>query len=245
MPSRGKGVQHVSAAIRTACLASLMLTFVAGCRLRPSPTNYPPPARTPLPTPSSRVGGDLPTHRALAAEGARHYARYCTECHGTTGAGDGVGAALLDPAPTSFRDAAYMRDQSPAYYYRALTEGVVGSAMAPWDPRLDDQARWDTAFYAWALSTEPDVIARGESIYASSCARCHGADGAGVREAGLDNPARVALSRAEVAETLRRVHADAAPADPAEMDAVVAYVWTFLYAPDLNGRASTPDLPGE
>jgi mono/diheme cytochrome c family protein len=215
-----------------ACLAGLMASLVAGCWLRPDPAIDPPPARTPLPPPSTVADRGLPTHRAIAAEGARYFARYCTECHGSTGAGDGAGAALLDPPPISFRDPAYMRDQTPAYYFRAITDGVVGSAMAPWDPQLDEQARWDTAFYVWALSTNPDDVERGESIYASSCARCHGSDGAGISEARLDDPARVARSRADVVAVLRRTHADSAPMDPAAMEALIAYVWTFLYEPE-------------
>ncbi len=207
------------------------LLLAAGCWPQPRVAPSPPPIRTPLPSPPAGDARDLPASRAIAALGAEHYARYCTECHGASGAGDGPAAALLDPAPTDFRDAAYMHEQNPRYYFRAITDGLAGSAMAPWDPRLDDEARWDTAFYAWSLATAPGEIERGRDVYAARCVQCHGQAGDGVPTARLNDPARVALSRADVAEAVRRVHPEEEIGDAGELEAVVAYVWTFLYEP--------------
>jgi len=222
---------------RSRCAVALLL---AGCGLNASPAGTTDPPRTPLPSSSASGRHAVPAERAIAELGATSYARYCTECHGAGGGGDGPAAALLDPRPTDFRDAAYMRDQTPAYYYRAITDGVVGSSMMPWDPRLDDRERWDVAFYVWSLAVAPGTLERGRAVYAERCAQCHGAAGDGVPTARFDDPARVSQSRASVREAVARAHPglardfdrlDAARSRPADLDAVVEHLWAFLYAP--------------
>src|SRR3546814_6216377 len=46
------------------------------------------------------------------ARGAKLYAENCAMCHGATGAGNGPGAAGLDPPPIAFTDAARARERS-------------------------------------------------------------------------------------------------------------------------------------
>jgi len=210
--------------------------ILAACWSERTPVAGPTPPRTPLPSPSAGWRDDVPRARADAVEGSKYYARYCSQCHGDFGAGDGPGAALLKPPPTNFRDAAYMRAQTPAWYYRAITNGIPGTAMAPWDPRLDAQARWDTAFYVWSLATPPGSVARGESTYVQRCAPCHGIEGAGVPATRLDDPARVRESRATVAAGVRQVHPEVVPADESDLETVVEFVSTFLYEPDRSEK---------
>jgi mono/diheme cytochrome c family protein len=44
---------------------------------------------------------------------------------------------------------------------------------------LNDEERWDVVGYALSLGLDPAAVARGEQVYADSCARCHGPDGRG------------------------------------------------------------------
>ncbi|MEW6322518.1 MAG: cbb3-type cytochrome c oxidase subunit I [Acidobacteriota bacterium] len=68
----------------------------------------------------------------LAALGAEVYATHCVQCHGERGDGRGTAADELVMAPTSF-----VR-QRPALTYavQALREGIPGTPMVPWTPRL-------------------------------------------------------------------------------------------------------------
>lgn len=64
--------------------------------------------------------------------GARVYASSCVQCHGNHGDGRGPAAAELAIAPTNFLRQRPSLDRS----LRALRNGVEGTPMAPWTPRL-------------------------------------------------------------------------------------------------------------
>lgn len=230
----------------TAAIAAVVVgCAVAACAVRRPPVIAPPPVRTPLPT-AIGAAHALPEARSLAWVGATYYRHYCTECHGEAGAGDGPGAGLLDPPPTDFTDRAYMRRQTPLWYYRSITDGVVGSSMAPWAPRLRPAERWDAAFYVWSMAVPDAVRSRGAAVYGQACAACHGSDGRGVRAARLDDPRRVALSRDDAAAALARAHPDRVPRAAGDRDALDEHLWTFLYAPvgaAADGAAATPSPP--
>ena len=79
------------------------------------------------------------------------FSKECAVCHGLTGAGDGPSAAVLAPAPTSFHEVQPTLEQAEA----ALSNGVRGSAMPRWGPKLKDSersllARYIRSFYAKA-----------------------------------------------------------------------------------------------
>jgi mono/diheme cytochrome c family protein len=208
----------------------LVALLAAACATGRAPDIGPTPARTPLA--AATAAANLPAVRSDARLGAASYRAYCAGCHGPDGGGDGVAAGALQPRPTNFRDRAYMRAQTPGWYYRALTQGVTGTAMGRWDVQLEPTARWDTAFYVWALSTDPQELTLGRDVYLQRCASCHHPDGRGVPAARLDDPARVGESRATATATLQAVHpALAAALDDPERAAVVEHLWTFLYQP--------------
>ena len=66
------------------------------------------------------------------ATGKAIYVKQCAVCHGQTGAGDGPTAASLAPAPTNFHEV----QPTVEYAQAALANGVQGSAMPKWGPKL-------------------------------------------------------------------------------------------------------------
>lgn len=92
----------------------------------------------------------LPAEAVDAARGAELYKSLCVSCHGATGQADTAAAAALKPPPLSFHDGERMSRVSPALAFHALTFGISGTAMAPFD-RLSAQERWHLAFYVVAL----------------------------------------------------------------------------------------------
>jgi cytochrome c oxidase cbb3-type subunit 2/cytochrome c oxidase cbb3-type subunit I/II len=68
----------------------------------------------------------------LLQAGERVYTENCVQCHGPNGDGQGPAAARLVMAPTNFRLQRASLDQS----LRALRNGIDGTPMAPWTPRL-------------------------------------------------------------------------------------------------------------
>jgi high-affinity iron transporter len=216
-------------------LVATLLVAVGSACTTPEPS-LPSPPRTPLT--SERPGTPQPAVRPLAGRGALVYERLCAECHGASGAGDGPAAAVLartGPPPTNFIDESYMEEQIPAWYFRAISDGVVGSGMPGWSHQLDEATRWDSAFYVWALSATRDELDHGRDVYNERCAGCHGPDGAAVAGARFDDAARVGASRAAVRTAVERAHPELVRDGGAWLPSVVEHLWTFLYEP-AGGR---------
>jgi cytochrome c oxidase cbb3-type subunit I/II len=192
----------------------------------------------------ARPRGNVPTLLPPAdnAAGRALWRDQCAGCHGPEGRGDGPAAALLEPRPPDLT----LREFSSAGIGEALWNGVLGTAMPAWR----DQPAVDLAALAGvvrALAAVPveapaaaDVLARGEQVYGTHCAECHGPAGAGDGFAARELPIRPTdfrAVRASVAENLRVLTSGVegtsmAPwterLDGAELLAVAQYVRTFF-----------------
>ena len=92
---------------------------------------------------------------AALAGGSETYATMCATCHGAAGAGDGVAATGMDPAPAKFTDAAFWDSRSDEDVTKAIKEGgaAVGKSplMAPYGAALDDAAIAELVAYLKTL----------------------------------------------------------------------------------------------
>jgi mono/diheme cytochrome c family protein len=84
--------------------------------------------------------------------GTRVYAANCAQCHGPGGDGNGTAAAELAINPASFR----RQRPTVEHAVEVLRNGIEGSPMAPWTPRLSEPeilavAEYVRRFYAGAL----------------------------------------------------------------------------------------------
>src|SRR5580700_1083690 len=140
-----------------------------------------------------------------AAEGKKHYRRYCIGCHGPLGDGNGENAAWIDPKPRDFTAATFKCRSTPSGtlptdqdLYDAITRGFVNTSMPSWKP-LTNQNRADLVAYVktfsakWkgatagsplAIPAEPEVkiegILHGRELFQKmECWKCHGPEGHG------------------------------------------------------------------
>jgi len=124
------------------------------------------------------------------ANGVATYAESCTTCHGVNGEGTDLAPALNDE-DTRATDAEELA--------RIIREGVPGTMMPSWDKKLDEATiddlasflqNWDQLNEAGLELTPPapihvdlnnpeEVLALGETLYANTCAACHGENGEG------------------------------------------------------------------
>ena len=95
---------------------------------------------------------------AQAELGERVFTANCAQCHGPRGDGSGTAAAELAINPASFRRQRPTLDHA----VQVLRNGIDGTPMAPWTPRLSEAellavARYVRGFYAGALeaSSQP------------------------------------------------------------------------------------------
>lgn len=202
-------------------------------------------ARTDLNASPSRArrDGDYPG-LALSADherGQQVYSRYCANCHGARGEGDGPGAAGLHPRPVNLSEHEYALDRLGF----SLWNGVAGTSMPAWrelgSQDLSAVAQVVRTFHA--AQPEPaipqGVLDTGARVYRARCAQCHGETGDGKGSAAGQfpvAPTNFRTQRPTLAASLRALRngVDGTPMAPwpgelseAELSAVAYFVRGF------------------
>lgn len=143
-----------------------------------------------------------------SSAGKALYARYCTQCHGDEGKGDGPAADFVYPRPRDFTLALYKVRSTPSGQlptdhdlFNVISEGLPGTSMPAWNKYLSENERWQLVHYVKTFDTlglfkdeapkqriavgsppqmTPELIVRGKELYRSKkCWECHGKDGRG------------------------------------------------------------------
>ena len=90
------------------------------------------------------------------AKGKRLYATYCSNCHGTSGKGDGLAAKSLPDRPANHTDGKFMSQLSDKYLHDIISKGGsrVGKSpfMPAWGSLLKDQQIRDIISFMRSLS---------------------------------------------------------------------------------------------
>jgi SAM-dependent methyltransferase len=76
-------------------------------------------------------------------DGAWLYERYCSGCHGMTGAGDGATAKALGVAPRDFVQGGFSFGNTRESLYRTISSGIPGRSVMPsFAGTLNEDERW-------------------------------------------------------------------------------------------------------
>jgi mono/diheme cytochrome c family protein len=78
------------------------------------------------------------------------YTQYCVICHGSSGKGDGQGAAALQPKPADFTDPEHSSFYSEQGRIYIIKKGIKGTAMIAWENTLNEEEIF--AVYAYVNS---------------------------------------------------------------------------------------------
>ncbi len=232
----------------TACCLLLLAACAAPGGLPTGPT--PIPTLIPATEPASPLGAtaapsfailSYPARLPSAALGQPLYQTHCAQCHGVDGKG-------VVPGARNFGDLDYMRGETPASFYAAVTEGR--GEMPSFRDTLTSDERWDVVFYVWRFSTRAETLARGRQIYETNCAACHGADGTGKVLGAADfTDLRLVDNRAPrdfyliVTQGKGSMPAWQGRLSQDERWAVIDYLRTFSYDPALPGEAAGAPQP--
>ena len=92
------------------------------------------------------------------------YQQQCASCHGTTGAGDGVASAGMDPPPIDFTDAARARQRSVFALQQVIEQGLEGTTMLSY-AHLPEEERWALAFYVGQFAFPAEGVAAGQALW--------------------------------------------------------------------------------
>lgn len=93
------------------------------------------------------------------------------------------------------------------------------------------------------VCAQPDDLSRGQQIYGTNCADCHGADGQGVR--GMyEEPLAGDLSRSELADLISRTMPEGEPekCSGRDAEAVAAYVFDAFYSERARWKRNPPQV---
>jgi hypothetical protein len=78
----------------------------------------------------------------------------CFNCHGTSGAGDGVAAIGLDPSPRNFRHHGFWRHRTEGEIFWVIKHGVPGTGMVGFGGVLTDEDIWSIIQYERSFAGE-------------------------------------------------------------------------------------------
>ncbi len=141
----------------------------------------------------------------VQARGKAIYQKWCAECHGETGAGDGAAATRMLPQPRDFTRATFQVRTTASGELptdddlrRVVDEGMPGTAMPGWKARLSPADRdaviaYLKTFSAFFQGASPQPIAlsrpprqtaaglaEGRAVFEKlECFKCHGTLGRG------------------------------------------------------------------
>ncbi len=130
----------------------------------------------------------LPNGETLS-QGISLYSEQCVSCHGPDGLGSKIATALNDPT---------LRATPQEDIEHTILNGVSGTLMAGWKNILtnDEVTALSTLVKEWdtipsgtiplpetPIHVTAESLQLGESLYASSCSRCHGVEGQGTPRA--------------------------------------------------------------
>jgi high-affinity iron transporter len=114
----------------------------------------------------------LPTGPVSLARGAEVYASSCAACHGLDGAGDGPSAPSSTPRPSDFTRRSELATTSPLDFFRKVTVGVAGTAMAGFEGVLSLDDRWAVSVYIAGLRYTDTERTQGRRWVATQCPAC-------------------------------------------------------------------------
>jgi predicted ferric reductase/mono/diheme cytochrome c family protein len=145
--------------------------------------------------------GSFPPEKPSAVRGKSVFEANCMTCHGAAGDGSGLEGA------TNFTDLEFMRQKKPSELFKAIRDGVEGTAMPAWSDVLSEMEIWDVLYYEWSFATSPQEIAQGKEFFVTNCASCHGAAGDGSGLKGATNFTDQAfMSNKEPLELFEAIH---------------------------------------
>lgn len=140
--------------------------------------------------------------------GKKLYQRWCTQCHGDEGKGDGPAADFVYPRPRNFTMAIFkvrttLSGQLPTDHdlFNIISKGLPGTSMPAWEKFIPENDRWQLVHYVKTFDElglfkeepakekvvidtppkmTPELIAKGKDIYQQKkCWQCHGPQGRG------------------------------------------------------------------
>src|SRR5262245_59881792 len=99
--------------------------------------------------PTEYAGKTNPLNAAAVPSGAQVFKDYCAACHGASGHGDGPSGAYLKPRPKNLAE--LQTQVMDDYLFWRISEGKLGTSMAPWKDVLTEEQIWQVIAFIHTL----------------------------------------------------------------------------------------------
>jgi mono/diheme cytochrome c family protein len=86
------------------------------------------------------------------AEGQKLYTKFCSECHGDAGKGDGEMSEDLNPKPANLTDADWKHGSTDGEIFTVIRDGVKNTGMKPYARKLTTHQIWDVVNYVRSIA---------------------------------------------------------------------------------------------
>lgn len=243
----------------TSLLLMISLILVLGasaCSLSLAQDVTPPPGyQAPVYEDAEVLTGAFPAAVPDPAAGKAIYQEKCLPCHGETGMGDGPDASGLPNPVAQIGNPAVANLSTPLAWYTVTMEGNLDRFMPPFSGSLDDQDVWNVLSYVYSLGTDADVLAEGETLYAQTCATCHGTGAGDAIPGATDHRDAEVMVQFAMDDLVQKIatgngntdHVFSTVLDADQQQAVAYYVRSlvFPYAGETAVAESTPEPTAE
>lgn len=125
--------------------ATLALTVTLSAQHQPHTHRHPAAAK--LKNPVAPSAASIAAGRAL-------YDRHCSECHGTTGRGDGHAGEGLDQTPSNLTDATWEHGSTDGELFAVIRDGAPTSEMKGFAKKLSPKETWDVINFVRTLGPQ-------------------------------------------------------------------------------------------
>jgi mono/diheme cytochrome c family protein len=88
-------------------------------------------------------------------EGHTLYTKYCSECHGDAGKGDGEMSGDLNPKPADLTDADWKHGSTDGEIFVVIRDGVKGTGMKPFSKKMTTHQIWDVVNFIRSIGPKP------------------------------------------------------------------------------------------
>lgn len=241
------------------CLAFALLGLAAGCSLAGDVTP-PPDYERVVAQRETAQAPVMPASAPSVEMGQQVYERFCAECHGESGLGDGASASQVSGGVPALAEGDTLYLLRPSQAFQSITLG--SGSMPAFDSMLTAPQRWDALAYLYHLAANPAQISTGQAVYQQNCQQCHGENGqGGTGVPALNDPVRLAsLADSEVVQTALQGRLPGMPAFEGQLSeddlrSTAAYLRTEIFSDPgqdswLNPSAGTnpangPTITGE
>jgi mono/diheme cytochrome c family protein len=104
---------------------------------------------------AAKLKNPVPSDATSIAEGGKLFARFCSDCHGPSGKGDGMMGDELDPKPANLTTGQFKHGDSDGEIYTVVKNGIKGTGMKSFARKLKTTEIWEVVNYVHSLGPKP------------------------------------------------------------------------------------------